>query len=167
MKEFFKRPLWSVRAGLLPQPKRLAKDPRTDSSGFFMPKIMHKEVGFSALIGKTLSNVENKGDQVIFTCTDGDMFLQYHNQDCCENVQVEDIVGDLQDLIGSEILKAEESKSGENPLDISKKYQDSFTWTFYHLATRKGHVTIRWYGESNGYYSESVDFVQTQSKNIN
>lgn len=36
MKEFFKRPLWSVRAGLLPQPKRLAKDPRTDSSGFFM-----------------------------------------------------------------------------------------------------------------------------------
>ncbi len=29
-----------MRAGLHPLPKRLTKDPRTDSSGFFMPKIM-------------------------------------------------------------------------------------------------------------------------------
>ena len=73
---------------------------------------------------------------------------------------LEDIVGDLDDLIDSEILMAEEvTHNSENPKGIEiPEYQDSFTWTFYKLRTMKGSVTIRWYGESNGYYSESVDF---------
>ena len=81
-------------------------------------------------------------------------------QSVCESVTIEDITGDLNDLIGTPITKAEESTSGENPPDIkNKNFQDSsFTWTFYQFATVRGYVTGRWYGESNGYYSERVDF---------
>ena len=71
------------------------------------------------------------------------------------------IIGELNDLIGSPITLAEEiiHKQDVNPSGVKiPEYQDSFTWTFYKLATINGYVTIRWYGESNGYYSESVDW---------
>lgn len=113
---------------------------------------------FEDLKGKTLAMVENKGDEVLFVSVDGEQYKLYHSQDCCESVTVEDVCGDLSDLIGSPILQAEEVTSDTNPDGVTMEYQDSFTWTFYKLATVKGYVTIRWYGESNGYYSESVDF---------
>ena len=117
---------------------------------------------FEDLAGQVLSNVENKDDeQLIFTLATGEKYRLYHEQDCCEQVTIEDIVGDLSDLVGSPILMAEEATNAnnENPEGVPQKlYQESFTWTFYKLATVKGYVTVRWYGESNGYYSESVDW---------
>jgi len=67
----------------------------------------------------------------------------------------------LDDLIGSPITLAEEviHEQDVNPNGVKiPEYQDSFTWTFYKLSTIKGYVTIRWYGNSNGYYSESVSW---------
>lgn len=117
---------------------------------------------FSDLLGKTLTHVTQLGDDALhFLTDDGTRYAMYHNQDCCESVTIESIVGDLEDLCGSPILVAEEVTSDENPVNASPEitqYQDSFTWTFYKLATRKGYVDIRWYGGSNGYYSESVEF---------
>jgi len=114
------------------------------------------------LIGKTLTkiDVDYEGDEIIFTCDNGDKYKMYHDQDCCETVVIDDINGDINDLIGSPLLVAEELISqDENPSDVEiPEYQDSFTWTFYKLATIKGYVDIRWYGDSNGYYSENVDF---------
>ena len=120
-------------------------------------------VEFSELKGKVVTKVEGAegNSQLNFYTSDGYKYSMYHEQDCCESVYVESIVGDLEDLVGEEILVAEESSAGENPIDAKvSEYQESFTWTFYKLATRKGYVDIRWYGESNGYYSESVSFVK-------
>lgn len=123
---------------------------------------MIKEIPFSVLKGMTLASVDGEagGDQIDFVTVDGRRFRLYHKQDCCENVHVESIVGDLQDLIGAPILFAEESASADAPDDACQddSAYDSVTWTFYKLATRKGWVDIRWFGTSNGYYSEAVDF---------
>ena len=110
------------------------------------------------MIGKIFTNV-SIGDryELNFTCSDGKVYSFYHDQDCCENVYIESVVGDLKDLIGAPLLVASEETSGENPPKVIMEFQDSsFTWTFYKFATRKGYVDVRWYGESNGYYSESV-----------
>lgn len=113
----------------------------------------------SELLGTTLIKIDNNQDEeLIFTLDTGEQYKMYHRQDCCENVSIEDIIGELDDLIGSPLLMAEEVTSDANPEGVTKGYQESFTWTFYKFATIKGYVTIRWYGESNGYYSESVDF---------
>ena len=109
------------------------------------------------LKGKTLSSVEGDNYELVFKTTDGETYRMYHEQDCFESVVLEDVAGDLQDLVGSEILIAEEVE-GESPADFEA--YESYTWTFYKFATRKGYVDLRWLGQSNGYYSESVSFVK-------
>lgn len=121
-----------------------------------------EDLDFGLLVGKTLTNIENSGTEIIFSCLDGLKYKLWHDQDCCESVAVDDVIGDIGDLIGTPILTASEDTSTYNPEGVEIEGQDSFTWTFYNLSTIKGHVTIRWYGSSNGYYSESVCFCKLQ-----
>ena len=134
---------------------------------------------FDILQGKVLVNIENiNNKELIFTTDTGEKYRSYHRQDCYEHVEIEDICGDLQDLIGNELLIVEEieytgkkfcdnlhtidkSKTKYTPDQFCKSPEDCrLKWTFYKLSTIKGSVTIRWYGASNGCYSESVDFEQ-------
>lgn len=119
-----------------------------------------KRIDVSDLVGKIMFSVINKDNcEIIFETTEGETYKLLHTQDCCEGVYVEDIVGDLNDLIGVPILKAEESSNSEDP-PAQLGGNESYTWTYYKFATAHGYVDIRWYGSSNGYYSESVDFIK-------
>lgn len=111
------------------------------------------------LLGQVMVKVEqcttgwDNGDCLEFTFEDGRVFMFYHAQDCCERVEIESIVGDLNDLVGAPLLMAEEVIK-EGTVDD----WETETWTFYKFATRKGYVDVRWLGSSNGYYSETVDY---------
>ena len=148
---------------------------------------------FSDLVGKTLLKIEiGVDDFIVFYCDNGAKYKLFHKQKCRETVVIEDICGDMDDLIGSPILVAEEASNKQKRPDGVKTKTvlsiverlgttmsvwqeidtdgnpcpESATWTFYKIATFKGYVTIRFYGSSNGYYSESVSFEKDDRGNF-
>ena len=111
-------------------------------------------VNIKTFLGETFVEIIVEDEAIMFINEYGQKYLMHHEQSCCEGVSVEDICGDINDLIGSKILMAQESVSVES---FNKELEyDSYTWTFYKLATIKGYVDIRWFGSSNGHYSEDV-----------
>ncbi len=106
------------------------------------------------LLGFTITNIQRVGDEeIIFTRHDGQRVSMYHGQDCCEVVEIESVVGDLDALIGKPLVIA------EVVTNYSEDVHGDELWTFYRLGTDIGNiVTIRWHGSSNGYYSVSVHF---------
>ena len=109
-------------------------------------------VDVSDMLGKTFSRVVSDGDTVTFE-NDEVRYVLYYQEDCCESVVVEDIIGDLEDLVNWPLLISREDTNAEGE---ELPNEESYTWTFYNFATFKGYVTIRFLGTSNGYYSEDV-----------
>lgn len=120
----------------------------------------------SILLNETLVkiDVEKSMMSITFFTKSGRVFKMYHEHDCSEHVSIDDIEGDLDDLIGYPLTISEESTNRED--SFGRTVDDSFTWTFYRFATIKGWCIIKWLGESNGYYSEAVDFYEILPINI-
>jgi|SRR5215469_4189302 len=120
------------------------------------------------MIGRIFVSVENKDNtELIFTDKDGNIFTFYHDQDCCEDVYIADITGELGDLVGTVLTFADISTSNEaQPHQETDEWTESFTWTFYKFATIKGWVDVRWFGTSNGYYSEGVDLMYKGAEDV-
>ncbi len=121
------------------------------------------DVPFENLKGKTLNHIKVDGtDEILFSCADGAVYQMFHYQNCCETVSIEDICGDVSLMTGMPILQAEESTNTTDEREGQEYKDESFTWTFYRMATNRGSLVIRWYGSSNGYYSEAVNFRRIQ-----
>lgn len=134
---------------------------------------------FEDLKGRTLTTVVQEDKKVIFGDSEGSVFVLSHDQRCCEHVYIESVVGDFPDLLCHPILLAEEvtnRRIGDVPQSALREdyvcdddmnesvvmrkpdsYTWTWTWTFFKLATVKGYVDIRFFGSSNGYYSESAE----------
>jgi len=117
---------------------------------------------FEDLTGKTLVKVTKSEHNMTFECSDGTKYNMYHDQDCCEHVYIEDITDGWEAMLTeAKVISAYESSNRDlAPPGGKRDYHESYTWTFYRIITDKGCVVIRWFGESNGYYSEGVSFVE-------
>jgi hypothetical protein len=116
------------------------------------------------LLGEIIVAVLVSGDedQVILKLKGGARVAFYHSRDCCEEVYLESVSGNLGNLIGRPITKATEVSNRDHQEELDTR-EESFTWTFYELGTGWGTVTFRWFGTSNGYYAEDVSMRQLEA----
>ena len=130
---------------------------------------MTYDVDVRDMKGKTIVDIEllpspDYIEEIIFTCDDFIQYRMFHRQECCEDVYVEDILGNLNNLKKYPIIMAEvvteEMTPNEEDLEIVSTYEQ---WTFYKFATAKGYVTIRWYGASDA-YSVEVELSKTSDE---
>lgn len=115
------------------------------------------------IVGKVLTGVEGlevDSEKVVLYFSDNTQMVFEHYQDCCEQVYLLDYICDVDLSKPSVVLQAEEreSKDISCPVTGLGKDDESNTWTFYSINTSTGEIFMRWYGTSNGYYSEAVNY---------
>lgn len=124
---------------------------------------MYDNEEMAKIVGQTPVSVEGAtegSDVVVIKTAEGNSLKLRYEPDCCASCSVCQVDGDIEDLIGVPLVMCEEITDGvpehDQKTETGQGYEDeSFTWTFVKLGTVKGYVTIRWYGSSNGYYSEA------------
>jgi hypothetical protein len=112
------------------------------------------------LVGKKIVDLaENHEGDLTFTMSDGSIYEMGYVPDCCATCVVESGLDDLKAMIGQKLVAVTEDSSKETPADVKQEYTpESQTWTFYTFRSNKATAQLRWFGSSNGYYSESVTF---------
>ena len=107
------------------------------------------------LVGKAVRGLAYS-DKYFQILTDDCVYIFYHEQDCCESVWLTQVDGVSDKIIGSRIVIA------EVVTDEKDTEYGHVTWSFYKIGTNKGVIDFRFQGESNGYYSETVDLVKIE-----
>ena len=105
------------------------------------------------MVGRVVKYVDIDHDQMKITCEDNSVFTFYHEQDCCECVYIADTEGEPMSLKGWKLLLVDMEATKESSWDRD----ESKTTTVVKFVTDENTVSVKWIGESNGYYSESVD----------
>lgn len=123
---------------------------RTDAD---YPWIYSESIPFNTLKGKIITKIVNRDDRVEFYTNDGRFTLISFESWCGNDVRVwlENKSDDFSGVLNSPVLLAEETSDSAN----------GYSYTFYKLSTNKDSVTLRFCGESNGYYSEKMDFYRS------
>ena len=109
------------------------------------------------LKGETLTHIDlnEKKDEILLTTESGRQFRVYHEQDCCEHVRIVGVLGRWNELLNRKVEEV-----GIDEIEFGSDYDYDGTGTETTLTFRVDGKTLinRWIGESNGYYSEKVDF---------
>lgn len=118
------------------------------------------DIEIDSLVGEVLTHIDTdeENNEIMLTTQSGRIIKIYHRQDCCESVDIAGLDGDWQQLVGKVIIEATHDEV-ESDVEYGSK-----TDTTLKFRVNDATVISRWIGESNGYYSESVDLEDVTKK---
>lgn len=123
-----------------------------------------EEVPFETLKGLTFTRIiiRHKSTNVIpallFITAQGDEYIQYHQQRCCEVVEMESTSGNIHGILHSEIVTAEEMLTHT---DVTSNCPIR-TYGFYTLKSNGDIVNVTWRGTWDCAYLEDQDLQNGQ-----
>lgn len=103
-----------------------------------------KPVSVKELIGKTITDVaimdQLDEDRVKLCCSDGSKYIMGHTQQHSESVYLEEVEGNIFDILNSPVIDARE--------DVSNDWvgHSGHIYTTYIIATNNGAVVFKWAG---------------------
>lgn len=106
---------------------------------------------FETLVGSTCTSFKAT-DNSLTLYTSSDIHTFDHVQECCEDVYIESIVGDLTDLLNLPILEAKAT------VENNRTDEGLERWTLIELSTIRGSVTIYFFSSYNDYNCPDVDY---------
>lgn len=122
---------------------------------------MGDEKIYEAVKGAKIASVtKTSNEDVRLALDDGRALRLWLDGDCCSSSYYTDTT-QFDELIGATIQSVEE-RDGESHAGLdaeaakTDKDRDAVSWHFLVFATDKGHVTIDWRNDSNGYYDGDV-----------
>ena len=128
-----------------------------DNKPFYYKYRSNNTCSIDELVGKVVRGLAYS-DEYFQILTDDCVYAFYHEYSCCESVWLTQVDGISDKIIGSRIVIA------EVVTDEKDTEHGHITWSFYKIGTNKGMIDLRWQGESNGYYSETVDLIKIPLK---
>lgn len=119
---------------------------------------MRYGTAFRQAIGSVVARVEasTRGESATIHMHGGATLRLVLDGDCCSSSYFTK-EAQFADLVGAKILAFEEvdsSPDGFEEYDLDGT--DSLSWHFLKVTTDKGHVTIDWRNDSNGYYDGTL-----------
>lgn len=111
-------------------------------------KTVFQEVVGAKVVGVEPEMAPSGCYRVVLPFEDGRKLTLYLDADCCSNSYFTDLK-QFDELIGATIQEVEE-RDGDTTND------GETAWHFLVFTTNKGHVTIDWRNDSNGYYDGNV-----------
>jgi len=105
--------------------------------------------------GAKITSVDVQGADADVELSGGSTIRMHLDGDCCSSSRFTD-PKQFDELVGATIIEVEE-RFGQSDNNLpAPEGSDVISWHFLVFKTDKGHVTIDWHNDSNGYYDGTL-----------